>query len=72
MMDRSAKHPVKSYADRRAGVGGDDTPRGITCPRCGGVTMVTTTRRLFGAIRRYRQCAAPNCRFHLVPTEEKA
>ena len=69
-MDRSAKHVVQSYADQRSGIA-DRSPRGIVCPRCGGVTMVTTSRRLFGMVRRYRRCVSPKCQFRLAPTEEK-
>ena len=69
-MDRSAKHVVMSYAEQRAGTAASSSI-GITCPRCGGQTMVTDTRKLFGVIRRYRQCVMPQCRMRLTPTEEK-
>lgn len=69
-MDRSAKHVTQSYAEQRAAVEGVSL-RGIVCPRCGGVTMVTSTKRMFGMVRRYRRCVSPKCSFRLAPTEEK-
>jgi len=35
----------------------DETPKGVTCPRCGCAELhVVTTRRTPGQIIRYRQC----------------
>ena len=69
-MDKSIPHVTKPYAEQRAGGGSGDSPKGLVCPRCGAITMVTHTRRLFGMVRRYRQCIRPRCRVRFV-TEEK-
>ena len=72
-MDRSVEHrTVKSFAEQRAAGGAPtEATNGMACPRCHkGVTMVCDTVRLLGQVRRYRQCANPNCR-HKFVTKEK-
>lgn len=72
-MDRNTEHKiVKSFAEQRAeGVASGATANGMVCPQCScKVTMVCNTRRLFGQVRRYRQCVNPKC-LHRFVTKER-
>ena len=70
-METPSGRPIKSYAEMRAENEAGGVSPGIACPRCGcTATMVTHTKRMFGRVKRYRQCVHPLCKCRFV-TEEK-